>query len=294
MKKFMFVVLTLFISLLSFTKVCALATLNTEETSVGSIKVSLSFKEGYVGAVDASIKVQGNVDVSSLVWNNSLSAYTKRYSYDANSKVIRIIISTGDSSKNLLDKYGNLNIGELKLSNSTNSSQSYSFSIMDVDMVDAEYKTNTNLSVSDGSLGEYIIKVDNNPITPSDPSVPDYGNNDDSNSNGSNSSNNYNPVSPSDNVDNNFDEEDNEQEPNENLQDDDNEDKEKEESNSKPIINDNKNSGNKDNDSESNDAMTHNQKIVRYLWIILGGLIVVAIILAGVYAKKQNKLRKMQ
>ena len=34
-------------------------------------------------------------------------------------------------------------------------------------MVDAEYKTNTNLSVSDGSLGEYIIKVDNNPITPS-------------------------------------------------------------------------------------------------------------------------------
>ena len=247
MKKFMFVVLTLFISLLSFTKVSALAILNTEETSVGSIKVSLSFKEGYVGAIDASIKVQGNVDVSSLVWNNSLSAYTKRYSYDANSKVIRIIISTGDSSKNLLDKYGNLNIGELKLS-----------------------------------------------ITPSDPSVPDYGNNDDSNSNGSNSSNNYNPVSPSDNVDNNFDEEDNEQEPNENLQDDDNEDKEKEESNSKPIINDNKNSGNKDNDSESNNAMTHNQKIVRYLWIILGGLIVVAIILAGVYAKKQNKLRKTQ
>lgn len=282
MKKFMFVVVALLSFLFSFNVVHADVKLETEETAAGSIKIKLVFEQGYVGAVDTSIKVQGNVNVDNLIWNSSLNAYVKRYSYDANSKTVRIIISTGDSSKNLLDKFGVLYVGELKLSNSTNESQSYSFSVNNVSMVNADYKTNAKLDASDSNLGEYVIKVDD-PVTPDKPIVPDY-NGDDDGSVG----NDYSPINP-DNDDSRDDQIENDEDDDEFLDEDQDLD---EEEIRKPIINDDKNSDNKNEDS--NDAKTHNQKIVRYLWIILGSLIVVAIILAGIYAKKQNKLNKMQ
>lgn len=297
MKKFMFVVITLSTFLVSFTKLNASVKLETEETAVGSIKMKLVFEQGYVGAVDTFINVQGNVSVDNLIWDNSLSSYVKRYSYDANNKSLRIIISTGDSSKNLLDKYGVLNIGELKLSNKTSESQSYSFSTREVDMVNADYKTNAKLDVNDEGLKEYIIKIDN-PVTPKpdEPTIPDNneGNNNDNNNSGDNTGNNdYVPSRPSgDNTvnDNQVSDDENQENPSDNPE----EDKNEEEINN-PIIDKDKNSNNKNEDSkESKDVETHNQRIVRYLWMILGGLIVIAIILAGIYAKKQNKLNKMQ
>lgn len=300
MKKFMFVVITLSAFLVSFTKLNASVKLETEETTMGSIKMKLVFEQGYVGAVDTSINVQGNVNVDNLIWDNSLGAYVKRYSYDANNKSLRIIISTGDSSKNLLDKYGVLNIGEVKLSNKSSESQSYSFSTRNVDMVNADYKIKAKLDVNDEGLKEYIIKVDN-PVTPSKPDKPTIpDNNEDNNNNsGDNTGNNdYVPSRPNgDNIGNDNQNTDNQVSDDENQENEDEngeENKDKEEIN-KPTIDKDKNSNNKNEDSkESKDVETHNQRIVRYLWMILGSLIVVAIILAGIYAKKQNKLNKMQ
>ena len=280
MKKFMFVILMLFTFLFSSNIMFADTILETEETAVGSIKINLKFDHGYVGALDAYIKVNGDVKVDNLIWNNSLGAYIKRYSYDANNKIIRIIISTGDSTRNLLDKYGCLNVGELKISNNTGISQNYSFSIMEASMVDASYKANDNLTVRDGSVSEYIIKVDNNPVTPINPVVPDDKDDDfESNSNRPNNSNDLDDEDEGEDITNNDLDEDNDSIDN-SIE------------NNKPTSDKDKDISDKDKNAKPlEDAETHNQKIVKYLWITLGSLIVVAILLAGIYARKQNKLK---
>lgn len=281
MKKFMSLMLMLFIFLFSITRVNAEAILETEETAVGSIKLKLAFEQGYVGAVDTYIKLDGQVRPDNLIWDSSLSGYVKRYSYNENTGVIRIIILAGESKNNLLDKYGNLNIGELKLSNNTLSNQSYSFSLNSVDLVDATYKTNVNIEVDSGVTSEYILRVDNTPVSPINPIIPDNNNNQDVSTNvPSYDDITYDEGSPSDQViDDEIDNEDSD-----------------EESKEVPVINNDKKSDNNkiEEKTENLDVETHNQRIVKYLWIVLGSLIVIAIILATIYARKTNRIEKVQ
>ena len=293
MRKYMFVMFSMFIFLLSSLEVNASVTLNTSESSNGVIKTNLSFKQGFVGGIDVSFKVNGDVDVSNVVWDNGLSNnYTKRYFYDSNSKTLRIIIATGDLTRNLLDRDGNMTIGEIKFSNNSTVNKNYSMDITSTTIVDAVYKSLNINDISNDNNKEYVLKVDNTtkpepPVTPDpEPTYPDNPGNNNNNNNGN--SNNSNDPKEEENL-----EDENNQETSDEEEDSDSEDK-------IPVINNekdkNNNNTNKDNSSvdDSLDVSRHNQKIIKYLWIILGGLTTLAIILAVIYARKTNKLKKMQ
>ncbi len=140
MKKW-FILPILFCFFFTVSKVNASAIMETKQISNGTIDATFTFTESYVGEIQATMQIEGNVDLETIVWNSNISNYTKRYTY-ANNK-LTIYIATGDTSKNLLDKNRVLKFGILKLKNTTKQKQNYSLKLSSVTIVDANYESNS-------------------------------------------------------------------------------------------------------------------------------------------------------
>lgn len=139
MKKFIWITFSI-CSFLFMMTAKANTTAHLESKSNGLVNVGLTFEEGYVGGVDLTLKVSGQVSLSDIIWNSTIAnSYTKRYSYNAQNQTIRIIITTGDRTKNLVDKKGNATLATLKFKNNGIEQSNYSVGITNLTIVDAEY-----------------------------------------------------------------------------------------------------------------------------------------------------------
>lgn len=165
----------------------------------GNVKINLSFEEGYVGGIDATFKINGQVSLTGVNWNSAITNnYTKRYSYDEKSGTIRLIVTTGNQKNNLLDKKGNVSLGSLSFKSKTSSKATYTVELVSLTMVDATYQSivkndlelkGNNQFVVSGSSSTGGNTENNNPPTtnPSEndnttPSKPNSSNNTTNNS----------------------------------------------------------------------------------------------------------------
>ncbi len=137
MKKLLVTVFSAFLFLSGISYVDAKATFNpVEENSKASL--NLNFDTGYVGGIELKAKVSGDVTVTGIDFNSSYKDYTKRYTYDKNSKILTIYITTGSNAKNLLDENRNMNIGSLNVT-STKSNEKYSLELQSLSIIEANY-----------------------------------------------------------------------------------------------------------------------------------------------------------
>ncbi len=114
MKRVKILVLIILGFFLSITQVNA-ETLNRNAVSNGKVELSITSNQGYVGALDATIKITGEVSLSKIDWDSSLSNVAmKEYNYDQNKNTVRILLVTKNKEQNLLDEHGNLKIGILE------------------------------------------------------------------------------------------------------------------------------------------------------------------------------------
>ena len=136
MKKLLLTVLSAFLFLSGISYVDAKAVFTPVEEN-NKVSLNLNFDTGYVGGIELKAKVTGNVTVTGVDFNSSYKNYTKRYNYDANSKILTIYIATGSNTKNLLDKNRNMNIGTLNVT--SKNSEKYSLELQSLSIVEATY-----------------------------------------------------------------------------------------------------------------------------------------------------------
>lgn len=109
-----------------------------KQTSVG-IHTELLFEEGFVGGVDLTLKIEGNVELKNIVWSSNLNNYTKNYIYNKENQTIRIFITTGKNTLNLVDKKKVLDVGDLVITGEESST--YSFNGSNITIIDASYQS---------------------------------------------------------------------------------------------------------------------------------------------------------
>lgn len=160
MKKF---VMTLIASALFFftsTKVSASTILIQNQVDNGFVTVSLKVDERYVGALDLELTINGNVNFDGITYDSSiLSNYTKKYSYNASTKTIRVNIATGDVKKNLVDQNGIIKIGTIKIS--SDKSAYYNFKISKLTVVDTKYTSIVKSDLQNESTSSFEYQVNN-------------------------------------------------------------------------------------------------------------------------------------
>lgn len=171
MKKIIIPLLLSFLFLFGMTKVSAGTTLDTKQTSSGNISVNLNFDQGYVGGIYATIQVTGDVSFSSIEWNSALAKeYTKKYSYQ--NGILTIIMTTGNSAKNLLTQNKQLSVGTIHFKNNSSKSQNYRLELKKVTIVDASYKSVEMSSIHTNQNQYQIAAKPTNPTNPSKPTEP--------------------------------------------------------------------------------------------------------------------------
>lgn len=273
MKKTKLLILLLLGLFLNTTNVHA-ETFQRTNVDNGKISISLNSNKGYAGAIDATIKLTGNVSLSKIEWNQSLNDLAMRdYEYDKKSNTIRIILVTKNTDQNLLDQSGNLKIGNLVVT--SDKTESYNvelsnLSITNLDLVKTEIKSDSITSTGDKS---FTITLQNtNPSSTTKPSAT------------TKPSTTTNP-SKSDDSENKDDKNQN----NDNLDKDDTNNNKNDEDNNKDdgINNDNKNKNGEKNDKDTNKK--DNEKMT--VALIIGGALLALVILISViiYIVKRNR-----
>lgn len=160
--KYQKLLLLLFLGLfLSFSDVSA-ETLKRNSVANGKINVVLNSNKGYIGALDATFKLTGNVTFTKIEWNNTLNDLAmKEYEYDKNNNIIRIFLVTKTTNQNLLDKAGNLNIGNVVVTSSKTEEYNLELtklSITNLDLVKSDIDSKKIVSEGDKN---FTIKVEN-------------------------------------------------------------------------------------------------------------------------------------
>ena len=123
MKKKILFVITLMVSIFSFSSsVLALTKINFKETGNGQINTTLHFEEGFVGGIDITLKVKGNVSVQDFKFADKIvsSKYDSEYVYDKDKNTLIIRVTTGGigSSHNLLNNKKELELGTIDFTSS--------------------------------------------------------------------------------------------------------------------------------------------------------------------------------
>lgn len=161
MKRLIIGTLLFITAFFGITQIHAETVLHTKQISEGVIDVSIDFERGYVGGIHVTIPVTGDVELESITWNSSLSnEYTKKYSYQ--NRMISVVITTGNSAKNLLDKNGTLKIGTFHFKNMKNDKETFSLKLNEFTMVDAAYKS-VHISEVETIENHYDLKATQKP-----------------------------------------------------------------------------------------------------------------------------------
>lgn len=249
---------------LSFTDVKA-ETLKRKNVDNGKINVVLNSNKGYVGAIDATIKLTGNITFSKIEWNKSLNDLAmKEYEYDKKNNTVRIFLVTKNTSQNLLDKDGNLNIGNVVVTSTKTEDYNIELSklsITNLDLVKSDIDSKKLESTGDKS---FTIKIENT-TKPSETNKPSD----------SNKPTSTKTPKPSDETNNDDKKEDN-------LNQDDNK-----------IDSDENDDTNKENDNKEDSSKKESKKKLSIILIVCGIIGIISII-AGIifYIIHKNKKEK--
>lgn len=140
----------------------------------GNVEIKLKFEEGYVGAIDLTLKVSSNIKVTNVIWNTTFpSIYTKRYTYDETNHIVKIYLATGNNTRNLVDKNGTLILGSLIVKSINGKSVDYTIDIESLSYVDANYTSiiKKDLKLSGVNRFTYQVQNDNTPTDVEKPSI---------------------------------------------------------------------------------------------------------------------------
>lgn len=185
MKKYITAVALFIVSIfISITSADASTKLVFKEASNGNVNTSIHFEAGFIGGIDITLKLEGNVKYKSFDLNKNLA--NKGFvntSYDENTHSVKIVVVTGGigTSYNLLNNQKQLDLGKLVVENVANSDTNYSV-------------TCSNLTVLDNSWNSLQItpELENNNLTYTVAKQDDKDNNDDNKGNDNNQNQNQN------------------------------------------------------------------------------------------------------
>lgn len=129
----------------------------------GNVKVNLSFEEGYVGGIDLTLKIKGQVSLDRVNWSSAIASnYTKRYSYDETKGTLRLIVTTGNQKNNLLDKKGNVSLGTITFKSKTGSKTNYTVELSSLTIVDATYQSISKNDLEQKGSNKFVAGISNN------------------------------------------------------------------------------------------------------------------------------------
>lgn len=174
MKKLLWISFSVVLFLFGLSESKADTILKPTSNQNGNVEINLDFEEGYVGAIDLTLKISSNMKVTNVIWNTSLpSIYTKRYTYDETNHIVKIYLATGNNTRNLVDKNGTLKVGSLIVKSINGESANYSVDITSLSYVDANY---TSIAKNDLKIGgdnqfTYQVMNDTNPTDEEKPST---------------------------------------------------------------------------------------------------------------------------
>lgn len=145
-------------------------TLNRNSVSNGKLELSILSNHGYVGAVDATIQITGNVSLVNLIWDTSLDNLAMReYHYDNNTNTLRIILVTKNTEQNLLDPHGNLKIGTIEVTAKETTDYNVALTNLEVtnlDLVKADIQKENLLVSGDDTFTVQVANTDEPEPTP--------------------------------------------------------------------------------------------------------------------------------
>lgn len=94
--------------------------LKREEVNENNIKLSLNQTNGYVTSLNFGVKIDGNVKLEKIIWDDSLKAdYFKKYTYSEATNTLEIYI-VAPNKQNLVNDDLSINIATLVFSTDTN------------------------------------------------------------------------------------------------------------------------------------------------------------------------------
>lgn len=173
MKKLLWISFSIVLFLSGISGIKAETILEPNSNKNGNVEISLDFEEGYVGAIDLTLKVSSNVKVTGVNWNTSLATtVTKRYTYDESNHIVKIYLATGSNTRNLVDKNGKLKVGSLDVKSVNGESTNYTVEATSLSIVDANYASiaKTDLKISGNNQFTYQV-TNTNPTEPEKPST---------------------------------------------------------------------------------------------------------------------------
>ncbi len=140
----------------SLTSVHAITKIDYHQNKNGEIKNTIHFEEGFVGGLEATFKVTGDVDIEKFTLDSGINKkeYTKDIEVDNKNNMVTIRLTAGGvgTSHNLLSQEKTLTVGTLTVSTTSSQNESYEISL-------------TKLSIIDNSWAKKDIKVDSDHLT---------------------------------------------------------------------------------------------------------------------------------
>ena len=166
MKKKILFVITLIISIFSFSSsVLALTKINFKETENGQINMTLHFEEGFVGGIDITLKIKGNVNVQQFEFSEKImeSNYESEYIYDKDNNTLTIHVTTGGIglSHNLLNEKKELTLGTIKFSSTDKEDVVYNLEETSFKIIGNNWESQIidKESIILGEESEFVYKV---------------------------------------------------------------------------------------------------------------------------------------
>lgn len=146
----------------------------------GSVDVTLSTTEGYIGAADITLSLTGKVVPEQVIFDASLSGYTKKYTYDQKNQTMRIIIATGSKTKNLVDRNGMIKIGTIAVKSTTGSDEVFNIIVGKVTVANVNYSASRRDHVANDSeeTFTYTVKPKGNTVEENGSGAKQPGNSD--------------------------------------------------------------------------------------------------------------------
>ncbi len=150
---------------LSITSVDALTVINFEEKSNGQLNTTIHFEEGFVGGIDITFNVVGDVSVTNVKFADAVVAnsYNPKYSYDEKNHTLNIRITTGGvgTSHNLLNSKKEFNLGTIEFNSSAKEDVTYKLTETAFQIVDNNWasKTIAQEHITLGEKKEFVYKV---------------------------------------------------------------------------------------------------------------------------------------
>lgn len=253
--KLLLAIVFLFGIFFPFTSVEALTKINFIEKGNGQIDTTLHFEEGFVGAIDVTFNVSGNVYVKDFQFSDKISSnnYGKEYKYNKDKHTLTVRVTTGGTgtSHNLLNSKKELVLGTINFASSAKDDVKYKLSETTFKIVDNNWKSKT-IAQSHITLGDTQFTYKVNKTEEEKPNTP-----------GSSDQETDKPSdNPSDKDDNNPDISEDDKENDNNQEDDDKNDsskddnKESESSSKNNSTSSNKNTTNKNSKTNSSNSNT--------------------------------------